>query len=249
MSAVRLDHVAIAVHRLADAVPVLVGRLGGVPDAGAPSEVFRWGTWRFAGGGRIEAIEPRGEDGFLHRFLARRGPGIHHVTFKVPSLRAACERAAAHGYRVVGYDDRHPHWKEAFLHPKEALGIVVQLAEASGRPPRRAEPPPGLPDPPPPVTVVGLRMRARSAERARVQWGSLLEGAGGEEDGLLVYRWPESPLRLAVEVDPGAEEGPLCIEVTSPRALELGPGPQPGLGTVFTVLPARPAARRPPSSS
>lgn len=83
------DDVAIAARSLADAAAILAGPLGGIPEYGADLPAFRFAPWGLAGGGRIEVLEPRGEDGFLHRFLARRGPGIHHVTFKVPDLRAA----------------------------------------------------------------------------------------------------------------------------------------------------------------
>src|SRR5262249_61879993 len=100
---VRFDHIAIALPRMADAVPFLVGRLGGAPAFGADSGVYRFGQWRFANRARLEVLEPIGADGFLHRFLLTRGPGIHHVTFKVPRLGDACERARAHGYDVVGY--------------------------------------------------------------------------------------------------------------------------------------------------
>jgi catechol 2,3-dioxygenase-like lactoylglutathione lyase family enzyme len=220
-----------------------------VPDASSPAEVFAWGSWRFANGARIEIIEPRGDDGFLHRFLALRGPGIHHVTFKVPSLRRACDRAEAHGYRVVGYDDRNRYWKEAFLHPKEALGIVVQLAEASGHPPHRLALPPRPPDAPDPVSIVGLRLRVRSPERAALQWARVLEAEPAEEEGTLVYRWAGSPMRIAVDVEPGADEGPVCIEFLSPRAVPLGPEPAPALGTVFRALPRRPDGPGSPSSS
>jgi catechol 2,3-dioxygenase-like lactoylglutathione lyase family enzyme len=235
MTRIGFDHIAIAVARLADAPAVLVGALGGVPTGeGGPSGAYTWTQWRFAGGGRLEILEPLGEDGFLHRFLAARGPGVHHVTFKVPSLAQACERAVAHGYRIVGYDDSDPDWAEAFLHPKEALGVVVQLAEAregAGTPAFAA--PPGPADPPPPVTVIGLRTRARSAERADVQWGRVLQGQRGLAGRSLVYRWPDSPMRIAVDVDPTAEEGAVAIEFASPRAVALPPGPHPVLGAVF----------------
>jgi catechol 2,3-dioxygenase-like lactoylglutathione lyase family enzyme len=65
----------------------------------------------------------------MYRFLAARGPGIHHVTFNVPDIVAAAERVRRFGYEVVGYNDEFAYWKELFLHPKQALGIVVQLAE------------------------------------------------------------------------------------------------------------------------
>lgn len=126
-----LDHVALAVPSLAEAARFLVGKLGGKPFEGGGGKGYRGGQWEFAGGERIELIEPTGPaDGFLRRFLARQGPGVHHVTFKVEEIRAACERAERSGYELVGYDASNPGWKEAFLHPKQAQGIVVQLAES-----------------------------------------------------------------------------------------------------------------------
>jgi catechol 2,3-dioxygenase-like lactoylglutathione lyase family enzyme len=181
-------------------------------------------------------LEPRGADGFLHRFLATRGPGVHHVTFKVPSLRETCERAGSLGYGIVGYRDANPYWKEAFLHPKDALGIVVQLAQAAGKGPTRGKwrtAPPGPPHPPPPARILGLRTRAQSEERAQRQWGALLEGTPTIEEGTRVYRWPRSPLRIAVEIDATAEEGPICIDVVSPRPVTPLDTPATALGTVF----------------
>src|SRR5947209_10808964 len=75
---VRFDHIALALPRMADATPFLVGVLGGSPAFGADSGVYRFGQWRFANRARLEVLEPIGRDGFLHRFLAARGPGLHH---------------------------------------------------------------------------------------------------------------------------------------------------------------------------
>jgi methylmalonyl-CoA/ethylmalonyl-CoA epimerase len=236
------DHIAIAVHQMREAPAMLVGVLGGAPTGdGGPSGAYTWAHWRYAGGGRLEVLEPLGENGFLRRFLAERGPGIHHVTFRVASLRQACDRAAAHGYRIVGHDDSDPGWAEAFLHPKEALGIVVQIVEsrASAAATRPVWPtPPGPADPPPAVTVVGLRTRARSAGRAHTQWGEILGAERAEAGGALVYRWPGSPMRIAVDVAPDAEEGPIAIELASPRPLSLPPTPHPVLGAVFRLVSA-----------
>src|SRR5919109_2813858 len=197
MRPIAFDHIALALPRMADAVPFLVGVLGGIPHSGMRGgPEFRFGTWRYEGGGRIEVIEPVGADGFVHRFLAARGSGIHHVTFKVPSLDEACERARARGYDIVGYDVSYGDWKTAFLHPKQALGIVVQFAETSGsNEPRRWTPPATVDDPPAPVRVLGLRMRVSAAERAQRQWGEILRGACDDARApTLVYRWPESPM-------------------------------------------------------
>ena len=220
MPPIQLDHIAIALPRIADASPALVAVLGGVPDRSQPAGAFRWATWVFAGGGCIEILEPMGPDGFLHRFLAARGRGVHHVTFKVPDLGEACRRAEARGYDIVDGDASDPSWKEAFLHPKQAQGIVVQIVETAVTPPR--EPPgsipPGWPEAPPPVRILGLRLRAHSRERARMQWRDILDGEmETTPEGSLVFRWPGSPMRLVVDVDPTAAEGPLAIELADER--------------------------------
>ena len=236
MDRILFDHIAIGMPKMADAAPFLAGELGGVPDVGGPSGPYTWGTYGFEGGGSIEIIEPLGASGFLHRFLAERGPGFHHVTFKVPSLDDVCARAERAGYGIVGRDDVDPGWMQAFLHPKQALGIVVQFAQPGPAPgpARPFTPPPGVPSPPPPVTVLGLRMRAQSRERAMTQWGTVLQGKASEGPrGSLVFRWPGSFMRLAVDIDPVQNEGPSAVEITGPRALALPEGPHPALGAVF----------------
>src|SRR5438034_6043835 len=99
---VRFDHIALALPRMADATPFLVGVLGGSPAFGADAGVYRFGQWRFANRARLEVLEPIGRDGFLHRFLAARGPGLPHVTFKLPRPREPGQRAHAPRYETVG---------------------------------------------------------------------------------------------------------------------------------------------------
>ena len=236
MSDIAFDHIAVGMPRIADAVPFLVGVLGGAPYDGARGgPEFRFGTWRYDGGGKIEVIEPVGRDGFLHRFLAARGPGIHHVTFKVPSLDEACERARARGYEIVGYDDSYDDWKTAFLHPKQALGIVLQFAQTSGAVSGRWRPPATVKKPPPAVRVIGLSMRVSDAARARTQWEGILQGACTVDGARMVWRWPDSPMVLTVAIDPTQAEGPVAIDVATSRALTLPHGPVAGLGTSFRV--------------
>jgi len=67
---------------------------------------------------------------FLQRFIGTSGPGAHHITFKVPHLLTAIDRARRSGYEPIGIDLSDPEWMEAFLHPKQATGVVVQLAQA-----------------------------------------------------------------------------------------------------------------------
>ena len=179
----------------------------------------------------------------MHRFLAARGPGVHHVTFKVPDIVAAAERVRSFGYDVVGFNDDFPYWKELFVHPKQALGIVIQLAEEHPLPEGMAEAwnagwePPRCPPPAePPARIVGLRLTARSAEAARRQWGELLGGRGRVHGGLLVFEWADSPLRVSVRIDSSSAEGPEAIEVRCPRRLALPAGRHPELGARFEQI-------------
>jgi catechol 2,3-dioxygenase-like lactoylglutathione lyase family enzyme len=142
------DHVAIAVERITDLWPTFAAALGGrYVDRGIGSD-FEWTQLRFANGFVIEGLQPVGaENGaFLHRFLARNGPGPHHITFKVPDLDAALARVREAGLSPVAENRDDPLWLEAFLHPREAHGIVVQLAQLGDDLPPPPPEPEGFPD-------------------------------------------------------------------------------------------------------
>ncbi len=237
----QLDHIAFGVPNVAAVTPFLVGELGGRPLAAGPGIEFLWWQWEFARGGALEVLQPQGlPDGFVQRFLEARGPGIHHVTLKVPDLAAAAARMRSLGYSVVGYSDVVPSWKECFLHPKQAQGIVIQLAEAHpelepeemhnlafpASPAARAEP----------VDIVGLRVSATSEEDARRQWETVLGGACETGPGGLFFRWPDSPLGITVHVDPATPEGPLAIEIAAPLPRALPEGPHPVMGVAFVAV-------------
>ena len=231
----KLDHVACGVASIAEAAGFVAGTLGGEPWMGGPGGAFVGAQWRFEGGGVLELIEPTGPpDGFLWRFLASRGPGVHHVTFKVKDLALACERVREAGLDVVGYDDSSPGWKEAFLHPKQAQGLVVQLAEShpelDGGWSEAWSFPPAPAAPPPPVRLLGLHLSAHDLGAARRQWGELLGGVERRLGGDRIFVWPDSPLRIRVSPDPVGPEGPLELEVATSRRLELPPGAHPVLG-------------------
>jgi methylmalonyl-CoA/ethylmalonyl-CoA epimerase len=128
-----LDHLAVAAESWDELWPRYRAELGGTWVSGdedgpgfSPAQV------RYANGMKIEVLMPNRpeQNDFLRRFLDRRGPGPHHVTFKVPSITAAIGNVETAGYRPVGVDLRDPTWQEAFIHPKDGPGIVVQLAEA-----------------------------------------------------------------------------------------------------------------------
>ena len=129
-----LDHVALASRDSFAILDVLVGDLGGTVLQGAIQTGFRPVQVRMGDAERgltIELLEPYGveEFDFLERFLQARGPGPHHLTFKVADLAAEIDRVRAAGYHPTGILLDNPRWKECFLAPAEAHGTVVQLAQ------------------------------------------------------------------------------------------------------------------------
>ena len=139
------DHVSIGTRELADGWELFGGVLGGTWAYGGDSPGFWWGQLEFRGGPKIELITPTpGPDSaFLERFLDDRGPGPHHLNFMVSDIAETLGRIEALGIEPVQVRLDEPNWKEAFLRPRDAFGIVIQVAEQSGQPPE-LPPPDGL---------------------------------------------------------------------------------------------------------
>ena len=145
-----LDHVAIGTWETADGWELFGRVLGGAWVYGGDSPGFWWGQLSFSSGPKIEFITPTPspDSAFLERFLTARGPGPHHLNFIVPDIVATLRDVRAFGIEPVGVDLGSATWKEGFLHPKDAYGIVIQVAQQSGPPPEFA-PPADLPSPGP----------------------------------------------------------------------------------------------------
>lgn len=132
----RLDHVAVAAARLRDLLPLYRDLLGGRYLGGGDNPRVGYRACQFGFlEGKIELMEPLAGSSFLDSFLDRGG-GMHHVTFKVDDIEAAIAAARALGYAPTGIYLDDPSWREAFLHPREADGVLVQVAQAApGYPP------------------------------------------------------------------------------------------------------------------
>jgi methylmalonyl-CoA/ethylmalonyl-CoA epimerase len=126
----RFDHVSIAVWDIRSALPV-VELMGGRFLRGGDVTGFRWAQWALPGAGKLEMIQPLAgsdEENFLVRFLTERGPGLHHLTFRVTNLLEAVAHARDLGFDVTGISPEGD-WKEAFIHPQSSHGTLIQLAE------------------------------------------------------------------------------------------------------------------------
>jgi methylmalonyl-CoA/ethylmalonyl-CoA epimerase len=127
-----LDHVGIAVASLEDALTVWTSILK-APGYGHERvesqsvEVVFVGT----GAGRIELLAPTSSASPVARFLEKRGPGLHHVCYRVPDLEAALAEHAEQGFELIDRIPRrgaHDHLV-AFLHPRTSGGVLVELLQ------------------------------------------------------------------------------------------------------------------------
>ena len=130
MSDPRIAHVGIAVPELEPALAFYRDVLGLQPHApevvdGATIVALPFGE------SEIELLAPRDPDGPIARFLARRGPGIHHICYRVPDLDAALEACRSAGYRLIDELPRRGAGgrRIAFVHPKATAGILLELTE------------------------------------------------------------------------------------------------------------------------
>lgn len=127
-----LDHVGIAVQSLDRAIPFWTSIAGGdltprevVESQGV--EVVFIGT----GDARVELLAPTRDDSPLARFLQKRGPGLHHVCYRVPDIAAALAEAAAAGIELIDRTARPGAYGHlvAFLHPRSADGVLIELTQ------------------------------------------------------------------------------------------------------------------------
>jgi methylmalonyl-CoA/ethylmalonyl-CoA epimerase len=133
----RIDHVAIAVGER-DASAASLGALFGL-EPGAREHVASQATdvaFLHAGGHpgdtALEICAPRG-NAALDRFLARRGPGLHHICFAVEDLPGALAALKAAGVRLIDETPRpgaRGH-QVAFLHPASTGGVLFELCAGS----------------------------------------------------------------------------------------------------------------------
>jgi methylmalonyl-CoA/ethylmalonyl-CoA epimerase len=144
-----LDHFAVGTPVLTDGWDLFGGLLGGTWAYGGDSPGYWWGQLNFAAGPKVELLTPTGgpDAAFLERFLAAHGAGPHHLNFAADDIEDALARLRALDIEPVGVSLDNPGYKEAFLRPRSAHGIVIQIAQQAGSPHRPA--PPEIPEPGP----------------------------------------------------------------------------------------------------
>ncbi len=128
----RIDHVSIAAPDHREAAHFFQDVLGAIAGAAGadPGSRYFWQIFSLGDLSRLEIISPTGKDSFLDGFLASRQAGVHHITLQTPDIREAMDHLKAHGVPFFGYYE-YPDgtWKEFFIHPRHAFGVLIQIAE------------------------------------------------------------------------------------------------------------------------
>ena len=126
----RIAHVGVAVADLDAAVAFYRDVLGLEPRPLETADGATIVSLPF-GESEVELLASRSPESPIGRFLARRGPGIHHICYRVPDLDAALSACRSAGYRLI---DETPRLgaagrRIAFIHPKATAGILLELTE------------------------------------------------------------------------------------------------------------------------
>jgi len=126
----RIAHIGIAVGSIEQFLPFYRDVLG-IPEAPLDDADGARIAGVAAGESLVELLEARDEGSPIAKFVARRGPGIHHVCFAVDDIDAALDRCRAAGVRLI---DEAPRpgaegKRIAFLHPSSTAGVLVELTE------------------------------------------------------------------------------------------------------------------------
>ena len=124
-----VDHVGIAVRSIEEALPFYRKALGleVVHREEVASQKVKVAFLR-AGETAIELLEPAAEEGAVAKFLKERGPGLHHVAFRVKDIRAEMERLKGDGTPALEESPRAGARGHliCFLHPRLAHGVLVE---------------------------------------------------------------------------------------------------------------------------
>ena len=127
----RVDHIAIAVKSLDEALSVFESLFGlkpshieTVPEQGVKAALIPIGD------GEIEFLEPIDPEGGVAKFIERRGEGIHHICLEVDDIDEELKSLAARGVELIDKQARKGvAGRIGFLHPRAAKGVLIELAQ------------------------------------------------------------------------------------------------------------------------
>jgi len=128
----RIDHIGVAVEDLDGAVALYQDRLGMREQHRETVEAFGVDAVLLEiGDGHVELLSPLSSESAVGRFIAKNGPGIHHVAYQTDDLDSALDSVRGAGLELI---DEQPRTgirgsRVAFLHPRSTGGVLTELVE------------------------------------------------------------------------------------------------------------------------
>jgi methylmalonyl-CoA/ethylmalonyl-CoA epimerase len=128
----KIEHIGIAVTSLEEGERLYESLLGTPPykrETVASEKVVT--SFFRQGPNKIELLAPLGDDGPISKFLAKKGPGIHHIAYAVTDIKSEMSRLREEGFTLL---NEHPkkgadNKLVCFVHPKTAGGVLVELCQ------------------------------------------------------------------------------------------------------------------------
>ena len=133
MRARGIHHLGVAVRDLDEAVDTYARLFGGevehraqVSDQGVEAAAM------LVGDGRVELLAPLGDETPVGKFLAKRGPGMHHVAYEVDDVQAELDRLSAAGAELIDAEPRQGLFglQVAFVHPDAVHGVLTEVVSS-----------------------------------------------------------------------------------------------------------------------
>ena len=127
----RIDHVSLAVQDYEGAVEFYTKILGAVSQYNGTDNNLKyyWETFSLGDLSRLEIIKPTGKGSFLENFLKDKKGGIHHLVLQTPDIEMTRDILEKNSIPYFGFQNYGDRWKELFVHPREAYGVLLQIAE------------------------------------------------------------------------------------------------------------------------
>ena len=128
----RVDHVAIAVNNVAEALKNYekILKIDKVDIEDVPTERVKVAILKLQDT-RIELMEPTADDSPIKKFLTDRGEGIHHIAVTADDIENDVERAIAKGTRMIGNIRTGSYGRKiTFIHPKSMNGVLTEFCQA-----------------------------------------------------------------------------------------------------------------------
>lgn len=130
----KMNHVAIAVEDIESALAFWRDALGLPLDhvEEVPSQKAKVGFLP-VGESEVELVQPTAEDTGTAKFLAKNGPGMHHLCFEVDDIEGMLSQLKGKGVRLINEEPLELEGRRmAFIHPKSASGVLVELYQLTG---------------------------------------------------------------------------------------------------------------------